>query len=105
MGADIAEGPQLAVIVPGDNDLLADDVERHVVARLLDLLDAGDTQPILHEDQLFFLAIDLRRIVDLAGNMARTVDRPSSAGGLGGQSLIRIHVTAPSHKQMPRDVT
>ena len=71
VNADVVESVDLTVGIPGDDDGFTDDIKGHVIAGLLDFLDAGDSQPILLEDLLLFELEDLVGCIDIAWQMGR----------------------------------
>ena len=78
--ADVGECADIAVIVAGDDDRLVHDPERHVVARILDLLHATDAEPVLHEDLFLLELVDLRRGIDVARQVPRLVQCVAGPG-------------------------
>src|SRR5262249_30087450 len=59
----------------------------HVVARIRQLLDPPDVEPVAHEELLDVEPIELRRGVQGAGRVARLFERPADSG-----HVDRIHV-------------
>ena len=106
MGAAIGERPEHAVVVADDDGRFSHDAERHVVARVRQLLDTGDAEPVLHEDVLLLQRLDFGREVERAGQMAGAADRPADpVEPLGAQPGDRRagerSVFALGHRRVP----
>src|SRR5688500_1971417 len=59
VGADVVEGAQVAIAVPGDEDRLAGNVTNEVVARRGHLVSSPDAEPTPEEQALALLRVDL----------------------------------------------
>ena len=59
MKAHVGEGADRAATVPGDDQGLVEHAEREVFARVLDLLDAADAEPVGQEDSVLLLRQDV----------------------------------------------
>jgi hypothetical protein len=73
--AEVGERVDFPGLVARDDDRFVEDVQRHVIAGVRDLVETADHQPVLHEQAFLFEFQHLGVAVQAVGNVARIGER------------------------------
>ena len=80
MDAHVGERVERAILIAHDHHRLARDAQRHVVARIRQLLGTSDVEPVAQEQPLHLALVHLRRRVEKSWRVA----------GIGERALHRV---------------
>ena len=86
----IGKRVKLSCLVAGNDERFSHRAQGEVVAGASKFLGTADAQPILHEEGIFLAFEDIRRGVDVTGNMARLADRRTRARNIATERFVGV---------------